>query len=180
MATTTAYILSLIRITTGIGFIALPQFTCTTFLVPQASASAAILATRLAGARELAVGELLWYALRRHRTGGANLSSTSTSASASTESNGSASGEQSQLLPGEAATRKGLRGSVEAEAPRRENMVAYALVAGMAIDVIDVLSCLVCLAEGSLPLEPALLVGSIGCAAFGVGAYSYFKGPWKV
>lgn len=176
MATTTATILSLIRIGTGLSFLALPQFSCTTFLVPQASASAAILATRLAGSRELAVGELLWYTLRRHRAGGADL--TSTGGDDTTES------EQSQLLSGELAGDggKGRSASVAARAaaPRRENMVGYALMAGMAIDAIDVVSCLVCLAEGSLPMEPALLVGGVGCVAFGMGAYSYFTGPWKV
>lgn len=170
MAAIAAYVLSLIRIGTGFAFLALPQFSCATFLVPQAAAPAAILATRLAGSRELAVGELQWYALRRHRAGRATFVDPASSSDAAAE--------HSQLLPREAAGAKGL--SASAEAPRRENMVGYALMAGMAIDAIDVVSCLVCYAEGNLPLEPALLVGGVGCVAFGVGAYSYFQGPWKV
>ena len=88
--------------------------------------------------------------------------------------------DRKPLIPSDGGKKKNEEGNAEVCQVESGSLVGYALLAGVAIDAIDVVSCLVCFLQGDLPLQAALLCGGAGGLALGMGAYGYMAGPWKI
>lgn len=176
--TTTALLpltLSHLRTATSAVFLFLPSFTLRQWLFTDSNNSSAVTALRFAGIRELAIAQTLLFAVRSWRRGQRD------DDGAGGEED---SGEGLALLDGDAA---GVRGAAKAGAHKqgkaqreRERMVASALLAGAAVDGLDVLVLVLGYWEGTVPGEAALLTGCIGAVASLAGLGVFVGGGWWV
>ena len=151
--------LAFARIGVGIALLTVPAAAASTFLIPVAPA--AILGIRLAGARDLAIGSLLFHTSRRQTSQIAEKSS----ADSSIDDNNQYTTPLLDVDPR----------IVQAQ---HDSMIKAVLATGIMIDAVDMLSCAVCFAEGNLPGDAALLVGGLAGGAVGLGLYNYLRTPW--
>jgi len=147
MASLTLTTLSTLRMAAGVGLLAAPRLTTIAFLVPYASSASLI--TRMGGVRDFVLGALLFTA-NRNRSASASIIS-------SPSDEGVVKPDTEPLLGG---VRNGEMGEV-----RR------ALMAGMLVDAVDIVSCLVCMGEGTLPLEGMGIAGGGAVVFLGLGAW---------
>lgn len=145
------YTLSALRLLTGSTLLLFPRSIFRLARIPQPSASSGVLALRFAGAREFAVGALLWRALSEAQTSDRKLDE---------YVNGAA---ESPLL-NRASTSGGAKDA-------NTKMVKDVLVAGMLVDAVDIGICAACVLEGSLAWQPAAGIAALGIVAVGLGAY---------
>lgn len=154
----TASLLSALRIATGLGLLIAPRTFLTIAHIPGATAASGIVGMRLAGARDLAIGGILWQALRKYN--------------ATTAVAGSLDGKDGGVsMP--------LMGAdTDKKSDAAGEMVRWSLALGVAVDAMDVLSCLACWLEGGIDGWVAEGCGSAAAAVVGMGVYSYVSGPW--
>ncbi|KAL3442249.1 hypothetical protein BJX65DRAFT_313028 [Aspergillus insuetus] len=137
-------LLVLSRIAAGLGFLTLPGPVATLFGMP--FTPEAVIGCRMAGARDIVIGVLL-YTSR-------DISSNAISA-------------DDRDAKTDRSTRLGMKN-------RGWSARQRALVAGIAVDAIDVLACLWCYLDGSLPLTPALLLGGGAAVLLDLGVYCWY------
>jgi uncharacterized protein YjeT (DUF2065 family) len=170
MTTTTtlaALTLSNIRLLSGITFLATPSHALRGFSIPQATADDSVLTTRMAGARELVNGVLLLYSLRQWRAA-------ASSSGMKAAPMGKGSSEEAALLGSAASASKGIgerHGKMEGKC-----LLAYVLLAGVAIDGMDALIALLGFMEGWLQVEAAVRIGGMALFACGLGVVGYLGG----
>jgi hypothetical protein len=152
MPFTAAYILSALRIATGLALVVFPRANLQLAKIAQPSAASGIVATRFMGARELAMGGLLLHALYEQ----------SLQAGEHTE--------ETPLLIRKAGEHQ----------PKSLSMLKSVLVAGVVADAVDIGSCAVCFLEGRLTIPSALGVGGLGIVAVVWGLYCYRVACQKV
>ncbi|KPI43449.1 uncharacterized protein AB675_7147 [Cyphellophora attinorum] len=143
-----AYTLSALRIATGLGLIAFPHANFRLAQIAQPSAASGIVAARFMGARELAVGGLLWHVLSEN-SGHDPISTV----------------HADETTP--------LAGKVDEHKPRSLSMLKSVLVAAMVADTVDIGSCAICVLDGSLTVRSALGVGALGVVGVAWGFYCY-------
>lgn len=139
---------SIARMTLGLGLLAIPKPVAHVFLVP--FTREATIACRMAGARDLVLGALL-YASRPWRS--TALMNKTTDAS------------EHPLLSDNGQFREQIG----------ENHTKRALLAGMVVDGIDILSVLWCYLDGTLPIEAVATLGGGACLFCGLGAYCWYS-----
>ncbi|KAL4878127.1 hypothetical protein BJY04DRAFT_221484 [Aspergillus karnatakaensis] len=130
------FLLSLSRITVGVGFLTIPQHFATLFSMPFTPEAA--IGCRMAGGRDIVLGSLLYLA--------------------------QSSPKSSSTAVDEKKTATNLI---------RSNAVRTALLAGIVCDALDVLCCIWCYADGSLPGKPAVLLGGGAGLLLDLGLYLY-------
>ena len=149
------HVLAISRMAIGVAALLIPLPTCSAFLIPVPAT--ATLAVRLAGARDLAIGGLLLHSLRN------------SSAATATKSNGPIGLHQDEtkqpLLDGQKAKMKS--GS--------DAYLRSALLAGMVVDGIDVLSSAACFLEGNVSIEGALVFASGAGLFLGMGSWGFVR-----
>ncbi|KAJ0417381.1 ankyrin repeat-containing domain protein [Aspergillus carlsbadensis] len=140
-------LLALSRIAAGLGFLILPA--PITSLLHMPFTPEAALGCRMAGARDIVIGALLYTA---------NTATTTTPATNEKPDTARAGSKN-----------------------RAWSATQTALVAGIAVDAMDVLACLWCYADGSLPLTPALLLGGGAGVLLDLGVWClYFYVPFDI
>ena len=144
--------LSTLRMASGASFFAIPELTAKAFLVPYTGPVA--IAARMAGARDFAVGALLYTCRPKNNRPGA-----STTASLPND-NGSGSTLLSRDDSIKLTDNKELR---------------RALLTGILIDALDVLGCLWCYWEGTLPIEGLRALGGGAVIVLGVQIYTFYE-----
>ena len=174
--TTTTTILSTLRTLVGASLLLLPSTTASAFFLPTltASATGTTILTRLAGSRDLVIGLYTLWAVRRARGQNLNLHglSTSTSAATSTSAIAGGLGERDGLLDtaANANLNKDANGGIIGTTGSNEmNHLRTVLYANIAVDAIDVLSSLYCVAIEGLGLEPLVMVGGGAVLFLGLG-----------
>lgn len=155
---TPLYGLAFARMGVGIALLTAPAAATSAFLIPVAPV--ALLGIRLAGARDLAVGGLLLHTIRAQPP--------RVEEKPSTDSDTNVDNQSSSPLLGDH------RRTAQAQ---HDSVIKAVLVTGMVIDGLDVLSCAVGFAEGTLPGDGALLVGGFAAGAVGLGWYNYLSRP---
>ena len=151
--------LALARQAFGISLLILPRPLAALSRLPFPDAASAVLGMRLAGGRDFAVGYYLWHALRRRSAsllGDSGLDA---------KSMGRVSADESTPL---APTGKVEGGNREASTAVRD-----ALMLGIAVDSIDVLSCLACYVEGDLNGVQTLVFGGMAGGLVLAGGYCW-------
>jgi hypothetical protein len=139
---------SIARMTLGLGLLAIPKPVAHVFLVP--FTREATIACRMAGARDLVLGALLYASRPRRSTALINKTADPAEHPLLSESS------QSQEQIGQDHTKR-------------------ALIAGMVVDGTDVLSVLWCYLEGTLPIEAVATLGGGACLFLGLGAYFWYS-----
>ncbi|KAL2857618.1 hypothetical protein BJX68DRAFT_263178 [Aspergillus pseudodeflectus] len=138
-------LLALSRIAFGLGFLTIPGPLAALSRMPFSPEAA--IGCRMAGARDIVIGALLYTSLSR------SSNPTTTAADAR------------DAKP--ASARQGPRNRVW-------SATQGALIAGMAVDAMDVLACLWGYLDGSLPLTPALLLGGGAAVLLDLGVYCWY------
>ncbi|KAL2800376.1 hypothetical protein BJX66DRAFT_332515 [Aspergillus keveii] len=136
-------LLAVSRIAAGLGFLTLPGPVATLFRMPFTTEAG--IGCRMAGARDIVIGALLYTSLTR--------SSNATSADTR-----------------DAKTNSSRQDPRERVWSARQR----ALAAGIAVDAIDVLACLWCYFDGSFPATPALLLGGGAAVLLDLGIYCWY------
>jgi hypothetical protein len=132
-------ILAYARMGIGAASLVAPLPVCSAFLLPVAPV--ATLAIRLAGARDFAVGGLLWHAARKHQ----------------------------EVPVGDVKEQQPL---VAKTNTRSSKFLRSALTAGIVVDAIDILSVAACFADGTVPLDGAVVFAGGAAAFVGLGAWA--------
>lgn len=156
-------VLSTAREIVGAAFLVAPALTSKLFLI-NASASA-ILPTRMAGTRDIVVGALTFYTARQLRQALKNrehhdTKHTNTAATASTPLNNNNNNN-----------------NVANAVTYSQLNMRYVLLANIAVDALDVMSCAWCFGAGDMSLDSALMLGIGASGLMGLGLYSLRKLP---
>ena len=135
-------LLSISRMAVGLGFMAIPRQLASLFIIPFSPEAA--IGCKMAGARDFVLGALLY-------TCGSQDSTALTSKTTS---------------PTE---RFGLSGKDQSQAQRGWNSTQRALMSGVVVDGLDILSVLWCYLDGTLPAEAAATLGGGASLLLGLG-----------
>lgn len=155
-------LLSTAREVVGTAFLVAPALTSKmAFLNISASA---ILPTRMAGTRDLALGALTFYAARQVRRAQNNSNNNDINKHAGTTT--------APLLDN--------NNNIDADKLVNSNLnMRHILFANIAVDALDVLACLWGFGDGTIPLDSALVLGIGASGLLGLGAYSLTRFPAK-
>ncbi|KAL2836928.1 hypothetical protein BJY01DRAFT_238064 [Aspergillus pseudoustus] len=137
--------LAFTRMAIGLGFLTAPHTSATLFRIPFTTGAA--IAWRMVGTRDIIIGALL-YTARRSAASDPKVTDSSD------------------------------HGKTASSPHKRDNrawsFTQRALLAGVVCDAVDVLTCLWCYLDGSLPLTPALLFGAGASLAVDLGVYCLY------
>lgn len=148
--------LSMLRMGVGLGLLGMPSKTAELFLLP--AIPNATIALRMAGVRDFAIGGLL-YATKLATLQARNVEPKQDNSPAS-----------SLLGKGDLKL---------AEKITSNDELRRALVTGIVVDAIDIVSCIICFEQGTLPGDAALLIGGGAVAFFGLGVLALSRSGLK-
>lgn len=157
-------ILSTLRMGVGLALLAVPSLTGQAFLLAQPPVASTII-TRLAGSRDLILGALTLHLARGSR---------SQTKGQSAKPRPDHAVPSSPLLDAEGAS------LLHSASNSGDSVMRAVLAANIAVDAIDILSCLWCYGEGNLSLGPTLLIGGGVTTFLGLGIVSYTMKSWAV
>jgi hypothetical protein len=161
--------LSTLRMGVGASLLMMPQFSATVFMVPYASAAA--LPCRLAGIRDFVLG-LLLYTSQQEQT--APMSKPVRVAAAESPLLGDNNGNNNNNNNNKnndinQSTAAATSASLFSDEPKR------ALLAGLAVDAIDIGSAIWCYLDGTLPAEGLYMIVGGPLSFVGLGLYSWYQ-----
>ena len=156
--------LSTLRMGVGASLLMMPQFSATVFMVPYASAAA--LPCRLAGIRDFVLGLLLYTSQQEQR---ATMSKPVRVATAESPLLGGSDNNNNKNNDIDQSTAAATSVSLFSNETKR------ALLAGLAVDAIDIGSAIWCYLDGTLPAEGLYMMVGGPLSFVGLGLYSWYQ-----